>query len=262
MVDFRYAENYNLDALRQIMAALRSPDGCAWDREQTHASIRRNLLEEAYEAAEAIDQGDPQHLKEELGDVLLQVVFHAQMAQEQGLFSLDDVIDGISKKLIFRHPHVFGDTAASDTAQALDTWEQRKQEEKGQKTAADSLDAVARSLPALIRTQKIQDEAHKAGFDWNEVGAAFAKVDEELQELRQAVNEHSNMEEELGDLLFAVTKVGRFLDLQAEEALHSACEKFIRRFRGAEQRAGDTPFSELSIEELQRLWNQAKQEQT
>lgn len=259
MVDFRYAENYNLEGLRQIMALLRSPEGCPWDREQTHASIRRNMIEEAYEAAEAIDQGNPDHLKEELGDVLLQVVFHAQMAQEAGLFTLDDVIDGISKKLVFRHPHIFGAVDAADTEQALRTWDQRKKEEKGHTCVADSLDAVARSLPALMRAEKIQDKAHKAGFDWRETEDAFLKVEEELVELRQAAAEHANMAEELGDLLFAVAKVGRFLGVQSEEALHGTCEKFIRRFRDAEQGAAGTSFADMTLEELNALWARAKQ---
>lgn len=260
MVDFRYADVYNLEDLRKIMAILRSPDGCPWDREQTHASIRRNMIEEAYEAAEAIDEGDAAHMKEELGDVLLQVVFHACMAEEQGLFSLDDVIDGISKKLVFRHPHVFGTVQADDTEQAHQTWDSRKQEEKGQKTATDTLNAVARSLPALMRAEKIQAKANKAGFDWPTAEPALDKIGEELLELRQAVEQGTNIEEELGDLLFATVKAGRFFDVQAEETLHKTCEKFIRRFAAVES-AAEAPMTETPLVELERLWAEAKKQE-
>ena len=257
MVNFHSMERYRMDDLIQIMALLRAPEGCPWDREQTHQSIRSNMLEEAYEVAEAIDQGDPAHLKEELGDVLLQVVFHARMAQEAGQFSFDDVVDGICKKLIFRHPHVFGSVQAEDTRQALDTWDAQKREEKGQTTAADTLDAVARSLPALMRAGKIQEKARKAGFDWDSTAPALDKVREEAEELRQAAQDGTNTEEELGDLLFAAVKAGRFLGLDSESALHAACEKFIRRFRAVE-RLADKPLDQLDVPALEELWRRAK----
>ena len=154
MVDFQYVDSYGIEDLLRIMELLRAPGGCPWDREQTHQSIRRNMLEEAYEAVEAIDEEDPEHLKEELGDVLLQVVFHARMAEEEGLFSFGDVVDGVAKKMVFRHPHVFGAVRAEDSEQALDTWDAQKREEKSQRTATDTLEAVARSLPALIRRRR------------------------------------------------------------------------------------------------------------
>ena len=257
MVNFHSMERYRMDDLIQIMALLRAPEGCPWDREQTHQSIRSNMLEEAYEVAEAIDQGDPAHLKEELGDVLLQVVFHARMAQEAGQFSFDDVVDGICKKLIFRHPHVFGSVQAEDTRQALDTWDAQKREEKGQTTAADTLDAVARSMPALMRAGKIQEKARKAGFDWDSTAPALDKVREEAEELRQAAQDGTNTEEELGDLLFAAVKAGRFLGLDSESALHAACEKFIRRFRAVE-RLADKPLDQLDVPALEELWRRAK----
>lgn len=250
-------DRYGMDDLIRIMELLRSPEGCPWDREQTHKSIRRNMLEEAYEAAEAIDQEDPVHLKEELGDVLLQVVFHARMAQEAGQFTFDDVVDGICKKLVFRHPHVFGAVDAPDTDKALSAWEAQKREEKGQKTAADTLDAVARSLPALTRAEKIQEKAWKAGFDWDAVGPVLDKIAEEAAELRQAVRDNTNIEEELGDLLFVTVKAGRFLGLDSELALHAACEKFIRRFRRVEELA-DKPMTQLDVPALEALWRQAK----
>ena len=257
MVNFQRMDRYGMDDLIRIMELLRSPEGCPWDREQTHKSIRRNMLEEAYEAAEAIDQEDPAHLKEELGDVLLQVVFHARMAQEAGQFTFDDVVDGICKKLVFRHPHVFGAVDAPDPDKALSAWEAQKREEKGQKTAADTLDAVARSLPALTRAEKIQEKARKAGFDWDAVGPVLDKISEEAAELRQAVRDNTNIEEELGDLLFVTVKAGRFLGLDSELALHAACEKFIRRFRRVEELA-DKPMTQLDVPALEALWRQAK----
>ena len=261
MVDFQYKDRYGMDDLLNIMALLRSPGGCPWDREQTHQSIRRNMLEEAYEVAEAIDQQDTAHLQEELGDVLLQVVFHARMAQEAGQFAFDDVVDGICKKLVFRHPHVFGAVEAGDPDGALTAWEAQKRVEKGQKTEADTLDAVARSLPALMRAEKIQDKARKAGFDWDSVGPALDKLSEEAEELKSAVRDGTNPEEELGDLLFAAVKVGRFLGLDSELALHTACEKFIRRFRLVEERS-DKPLPQQDLPSLEALWRQAKMEES
>ncbi len=259
MVDFQCASHYALEDLLRIMELLRAPGGCPWDRAQTHQSIRRNMLEEAYEVAEAIDQDDPDHLKEELGDVLLQVVFHARMAEEAGRFTFDDVVDGVCKKLVFRHPHVFGAVDAGDPEKALASWEAQKREEKGQKTAGDTLDAVARSLPALMRAEKLQDKAKKAGFDWPDIGPALDKLSEELSELEAAVAEGSNVEEELGDLLFAAVKVGRFQGLDSELALHAACEKFIRRFRRVEALA-QTPLDRLDVPALEALWRRAKEE--
>ena len=257
MVDFQCMDRYGMKDLLRIMELLRAPEGCPWDREQTHQSIRRNMLEEAYEVAEAIDEENPTHLKEELGDVLLQVVFHARMAEEAGLFNFDDVVDGVCQKLVFRHPHVFGSVTAEDAGGALTTWEAQKREEKGQKTAGDTLDAVARSLPALMRAEKIQAKAAKAGFDWDCVGPVLDKISEETQELKQAVQDSSNIEEELGDLLFVTVKAGRFLGLDSELALHAACEKFIRRFRHVEELA-DKPLHELDVPALEALWRQAK----
>ena len=258
MVDFQYASHYTVEDLRRIMEALRAPDGCPWDRTQTHQSIRNNMLEEAYEAADAIDRGDMDNLKEELGDVLLQVVSHAQMAQEVGRFTFDDVVDGVCRKLIFRHPHVFGGQTAGDAEVALSAWDAQKRREKGQRTTADAMDSVARAMPALMRAGKLQDKARKAGFDWREVSPALDKLSEELDELRRAVEEGSNVEEELGDLLFAAVKVGRFAGVDGEQALQSACEKFIRRFRRVEELA-PRPLQELEVPALEELWRRAKE---
>ena len=261
MVNFEPKPTYNVEDLRQIVALLRAPGGCPWDGAQTHESLRRNFIEEAYEVAEAIDEASPAHLKEELGDVLLQVLFHASIEEDAGRFNLDEVADGICKKLIFRHPHVFGQAHADDSAQALDTWDAQKREEKDQRTASDTLKAVARSLPALIRAEKIQSKAAKAGFDWPDPAPALDKLAEEADELRRAAQGDGDPEEELGDLLFAAVKAGRFLGLDSEQALTRACDKFIRRFQSVEERAGGRPLGELPLEELEALWAQAKAEE-
>ena len=260
MVNSQVAEHYTVKDLLDIMSRLRAPGGCPWDRAQTHQSIRANMLEEAYEAVGAIDCMDMDNLKEELGDVLLQVVFHACMAQEAGYFTFDDVVDGICKKLIYRHPHVFGTVEARDPEGALSAWDAQKRAEKGQKTAADALDSVARALPGLTRASKLQSKAAKAGFDWEEVSPALDKLSEELEELKAAIREDSNVEEELGDLLFAAVKVGRFVQEPAEQALQGACEKFIRRFRRVEQLA-EGPMDGLGLPALEALWRQAKEEE-
>lgn len=260
MVDFQYKDSYGVKDLEEIVRLLRAPGGCPWDAEQTHQSIRRNFLEEAYEAVEAIDEGSPEHLKEELGDVLLQVVFHALMEQEAGRFDLDAVADGICKKLIFRHPHVFGTAAADTSEEVLVNWEALKRQEKGQQTTADAMDAVARSLPALWRADKLQSKAAKAGFEFAGVSGALDKLDEETRELREAVERGTNFSEELGDVLFAAVKAGRFLNVDPEDALNATCEKFIARFRRVEEAcaARGAEMSSLPLDELTRLWNEAK----
>lgn len=261
MIDFKQKDFYKLSDLREIVRLLRTPEGCPWDCEQTHESIRRNFLEEAYEVAEAIDEGSPTHLCEELGDVLLQVLFHSQIEEEAGRFSLDEVADTVSKKLIFRHPHVFASTAVSDTNEVLTNWEALKREEKGQATHADAVDSVARALPALWRAEKVQAKAQKAGFDWPDVSGALEKLAEEQDELRTALAQDSNIAEELGDLLFSVVNVARHLGLDPEESLHAATDKFARRFRSveAQARAAGTPMETLALPALDALWDLAKQ---
>ena len=255
--------SYDFRDLVEIVRILRHPGGCPWDREQTHRSIRRNFLEEACEVAEAIDEGSTEHLKEELGDVLLQVVFHTSIEEDAGSFDLDDVADGVCKKLIYRHPHVFGDVTVSSTGEVLSNWEELKQREKHQETQADAVDAVARTLPALWRAEKIKKKVAKAGFDWQDVSGALDKLSEELDELKAAaLTGEGDPVEELGDLLLAAVSVARFLEADPEDALHRACDKFSVRFRKTEELAGarGIKLDELSERELSSLWKTAKEE--
>ena len=263
MIDFEQKPSYDVSDLVEIVRILRAPGGCPWDREQDHKSIRRDLLEEAYEVAEAIDEESPEHLKEELGDLLLQVVMHARMEEEEGRTDLTGVADGICKKLIYRHPHVFGDVTVTGTGQVLANWDELKKKEKHQDTAADSVDAVARSLPGLWRAEKIQKKAAKVGFDWPDVSGALEKLREEAGELEEAVREDTNVAEELGDLLFAAVNVARFVKVDPEDALSVACDKFARRFRQVEASAaaqGKT-LDEMTLAEMDRLWDEAKKQE-
>ena len=235
MVNFERKETYSLQDLIEILRILRAPGGCPWDRAQTHLSDRRNFLEEAYEAAEAFDRDDPALMCEELGDMLMQVLFNIHIEEDAGRFTTDDVTDHICKKLIFRHPHVFGTAAADTSEEVLVNWEALKRQEKGQQTTADAMDAVARSLPALWRADKLQSKAARAGFEFADVSGALDKLDEETRELREAVERGTNFSEELGDVLFAAVKAGRFLNVDPEDALNATCEKFIARFRRVEE---------------------------
>ena len=261
MVDFQYKDSYGVKDLEEIVRILRAPGGCPWDAEQTHQSIRRNFLEEAYEAVEAIDEDSPEHLEEELGDVLLQVVMHARMEEEAGRFNLDGVADGICKKLVYRHPHVFGDVSVSGTGEVLSNWEALKRKEKGQATNTDALEAVARSLPALWRAEKVQKKARKAGFDWPDISGALDKLTEELSELKEAVATGGNVAEELGDLLFSAVNAARFLKVDPEDALNGATDKFIGRFRRVEAGAAGQgkAMEDMSLAELDQLWDRAKE---
>ena len=260
MINFVRKPQYGYEDLLEIIRLLRSEDGCPWDKAQTHQSIRRGMLEEAYEAAEAIDNDDPVLLKEELGDVLMQVVFHADIESDAGRFTIDDVCDGVVKKLLFRHPHVFGSACEDSPESVLVSWDKLKRQEKGQKTVADSMDSVARSLPGLWRAEKLQSKAASAGFEWPDVQGALDKLEEEVAELRRAVEEGGDVPEELGDVMFAAVKVGRFCACDPEDAVNGTCEKFIRRFRAVENGAAaqGREVSQLSLEEMTALWDEAK----
>ena len=261
-MEFERKEKYELQDLLKIMELLRSPDGCPWDREQDHHSIRANFIEETYEAIEAIDTENAELLKEELGDVLLQVVFHAQMEQEKGSFDFSDVVDGICKKLIIRHPHVFSEVSAKTSDEVLKNWDAIKMQTKEQKTQTEVLQSVSPALPALMRSQKVQKKAAKAGFDWDNVDGALAKIFEELDELKEAIDEGGQIssEEELGDLLFSVVNVARFIHVDSEQALSKACDKFISRFGKLEALALERgmDIQKASLPELDALWEEVK----
>jgi len=261
MVNFEYKDHYTVYDLKKLIEVLRGEGGCAWDREQTHESIRRNFLEEAYEAVEAIDEKDTTHLCEELGDVLMQVIFHARMEEEKGGFDLDDVADMTCKKLIVRHPHVFGDRSASNSEEALQNWDDIKKSERHQKTVSSTMDTVARALPALWRAEKVQKKAAKAGFDWPDVNGALDKLEEETAELRAACENGEGTEEELGDILFSAVNAARFLDIDPEQALTSATDKFIKRFTFVENKAKEKgqALENMTLAEMDALWDRAKE---
>ena len=263
MVDFERKEKYNFNDLLRIMEILRAPDGCMWDREQDHQSIRRNFIEETYEVCEAIDEQDTEHLKEELGDVLLQVVFHAQMEKEKGVFDIGDVADGICKKLIYRHPHIFGSVEVGSSEEILRNWDELKRREKHQKTETSALEGVAKSLPGLIRAEKLQKKAAKVGFDWENAQGALGKVEEELDEVKRAMSGDGDREEEIGDLLFAAVNVARHLKVDPERAMEKTCNKFIRRFADMERQAEaeHKALASLSLAELDLLWNRSKEKE-
>lgn len=262
MVDFVYKENYDLGDYIALIDYLRSEKGCPWDRVQTHESLRRNLLEEAYEACEAIDEGDASHMREELGDLLLQIIFHASIEKASGGFDMNAIADASCKKLIYRHPHVFGNVSADTPDKVLENWEKVKRRERSQETTASAMDSVPRGLPALWRSDKIQAKAAKLGFDWPDVSGAMGKLREETDELQQGIDNHDlpNIEEELGDILFAAVNVSRFFDLDPETVLHKACEKFIRRFRYLEDGAAarGRKLDELSLEEMEEIYQQGR----
>ncbi len=263
MIDFTEKPNYDISDLIEIMAILRSDGGCPWDREQTHDSIRANVIEEAYEVADAIDSGSADALKEELGDLLLQVVFHSRMEQESGGFDFDAVCDGVCKKLIYRHPHIFGNVSADTPDEVLKNWDALKKQEKEQKTFTDTMRSVPRAFPALMRAQKVQKRAARAGFDFADASEVYDKIAEEMVELSDACSsgDTSSIRDEYGDLLFSVVNLARFIKVDAEEALAAAADKFIDRFDAVEklaaERGMDMPSTPMN--ELDKLWNEVKE---
>lgn len=262
----RSLSRYDMNALMEVMLILRSEKGCPWDREQTHASIRSDFLEECYEAVEAIDCDDPAMLREELGDVLLQVVFHACIEQEQERFTFDDICDELCRKLIVRHPHVFGDVTVSDSGEVLKNWDAIKRQTKSQETFTDTLEGVCKALPALMYAQKLGKRASRAGMDWDSAEAAFSCVRAETEELAQAMElgDTVQIEEELGDLLFSCVNTARHLGIDAETALRSAALKFKRRFAMTEQlvRADGKQMTDCTLEVLDTYWAEAKKTET
>jgi tetrapyrrole methylase family protein/MazG family protein len=255
-------DKYSFDDLCLLAKILRSEGGCPWDREQTHKSIRKDIIEETYEVIEAINKKDNELLCEELGDLLMQVVFHAQMESEEGNFDFNTVADGVCKKLIVRHPHVFGETRISGVDDVLTNWDAIKKETKGQKTTTESMLSVPRELPALMRATKLQKKAADVGFDWNDVSGALDKLEEEVAELRQAISnrDNDNIREELGDILFSAVNVSRFVKADAEEALTQASDKFLARFTKVEKLAAERSIDmkNSTLEQLDALWDEAK----
>lgn len=255
---------YSISDFRDIMRLLRSENGCKWDKEQTHESIRSNFIEETYEVCEAIDCKDSEMLKEELGDVLLQVLFHAQMEEEAGRFTFEDVVTDICKKLIVRHPHVFGDVKVSGTEEILKNWNTIKQKAKGQTTSGETLISVPKQLPALMRSQKVQQRAKKANkrFGHNSLEEVCGDLYGEIEEFKEVIdgNDREKIADELGDVMFASVNVARYLGFDSEELLTASCNKFVKRFCRVEELAlsNGIDLSSASDEELDDLWKQAK----
>lgn len=255
-------EKYSFSDLIDIMAHLRSAGGCPWDREQNHDSLKRYLIEETYEVLEAIDSKNTGGMAEELGDLLLQIVFHAQIGREEGTFDINDVIDGICRKMVLRHAHVFGDDRADTADEVVDKWEAIKKREKGQRTQTSVLKGVPSNLPSLMRSYKVQQKASQVGFDWDNVEDVITKVDEEIQELKD-VYKSKNVEritDEMGDVFFALVNLSRFLDVQPELALTGTVNKFIKRFEYIERESAKAgrKLEDMSLKEMDELWEKAK----
>lgn len=255
-------DKYDFNDLLDIMSKLRAENGCPWDREQTHESLRIYMIEETYEVLEALDAGDLGKFCNELGDLLLQIVFHAQIAKEHGEFDMGDVTTEICRKLISRHTHIFGDARADTPEQVVENWEAIKKKEKQLKSQTGVLKDVPSNLPALMRSYKVQQKAAQVGFDWDNIEDVFAKVDEEIQELRDVYKSKNvvRITDELGDAMFALVNLSRFLKVQPELALTGTVNKFIRRFEYIEQQStkAGKKLDDMSLAEMDELWNEAK----
>lgn len=255
-------DKHDFNSLVEIMKILRSPGGCPWDREQDHKSIRKNLLEETYEAAEAIDNDDSTLLCEELGDVMLQVVFHSQISEEEGSFDINDVINGVCTKLIVRHPHIFSNVKADTSEEVLNNWDKIKKFQKGNKSTSEAMASVSKALPALVRGDKLQQKAAKVGFDFDGPSDAMKKVYEEFEEVKAAleISNKENLTEEIGDLLFSVVNVARLLGIDSEEAMTRANEKFYSRFKKTEEMAmvSGVEMRKENIDSLNEIWEKIK----
>ncbi len=249
-----------IEELLEIMATLRGPEGCPWDKEQTHESLKPYVVEEAYELVEAVDGGENGEIREELGDLLLQIIFHSQIAAETGSFDFDDVIRGINEKLLRRHPHVFGDEKAVDEVEALKNWERIKVETEGKKKTKRHP-----GTPILHRALRMQEKAVSLGFDWEETSQLFEKLEEEINEVREAVasGDREEVTEEIGDLLFMAVNLSRFLDIHPEDALERSLSKFGKRFRTMEEMAakGERSLEEMNLAEMEAYWQEAKKDE-
>lgn len=260
--DFEFKDTYDINDLIKLVTVLRAPGGCPWDMKQTHESIKKNFIEETYEVVEAINKKDAEGLKEELGDILLQVALHSEMEREKGSFEFNDVANDICQKLIVRHPHVFGNVSAENEKEALSNWDAVKLKTKGMKKQSEAMLKVPREFPALMRAQKIQQKAANAGFDWDDIDGAVEKLYEEINELKRALAENNkvNVADEFGDVLFSCVNVSRFIDVDSEEALTGATDKFVNRYLIVEKLAQERniDMKTASIEELDVLWDKAK----
>lgn len=250
-------------SLVELMAKLRGPDGCPWDMKQTPESLKPFLVEECYEVLEALDDTSPDKLKEELGDLLFQIVFHSRIAEEKNEFNIYDVLTFSIAKMTRRHPHVFGDMKLGTDREVLSHWEELKKAEKGYRERTSILDGVPKELPSLLRAQRLQERAARVGFDWNNLGEVLPKLDEELREFREAMEtaELEAIEEELGDLFFVLVNISRFIGVNPEEALRKAISRFIRRFKYIEEKASKEGrrLNEMTIDEMDRMWEESKQ---
>lgn len=255
-------EKYTFNDLLEIMERLRGEDGCPWDREQTHESLKKYLIEETYEVLDAIESKNSDDILEELGDVLLQVIFHSQIGKEEGTFTIDDVIDSICNKMISRHVHVFGDTKVDTADEVLEVWEKVKKKEKGNKTQTETMIKIPKGMPALLRSYKVQEKASQVGFDWDSVDGAFDKVEEEIKEFKYEymLQKSERIRSEMGDILFSLVNVCRFLKIQPELVLAQTTEKFIKRFDYVEKTANKQgrELKEMSLEQMDKLWDEAK----
>ena len=251
--------------LVELMEALRGPEGCPWDRKQTPESLKPFLVEECYEVIDALDEGKPDKIKEELGDLLFQILFHARIAEEDGQFSMQDVITSIHEKMTRRHPHVFGDEKLSTDKEVLANWEEIKKKEKGHEDRKSILEGVPKELPSLLRAHRLQERAARVGFDWNHLNEALPKLDEEIAEFKESLREENagKIEEELGDLFFTLVNISRFLGVNPDEALRKTISKFIHRFRSIEEHAEQTgrSLNDMTLQEMEALWQQAKNKQ-
>jgi len=251
--------------LVELMAALRGPEGCPWDRKQTPESLKPFLVEECYEVIDALDEGQPDKIKEELGDLLFQIIFHARIAEEAGQFSMRDVITAIQEKMTRRHPHVFGDEKLFTDKEVLANWEEIKKKEKGHEDRKSILEGVPKELPSLLRAHRLQERAARVGFDWNHLNEALPKLDEEITEFKESLKEENagKIEEELGDLFFTLVNISRFLGVNPDEALRKTISKFIHRFRYIEEHAENAgrSLNDMTLDEMDKLWQEAKSKQ-
>lgn len=258
----KFKQKRSLYLLKEVASILRGEEGCAWDRAQTSQTLKPYLIEEAYEVYDAIEKDDHRHLKEELGDLLYQIYAHAQIAEENNLFTIDDVANAITEKLIRRHPHVFGDETVSGKDEVIAKWEKIKKREKSHRTSI--LDGVPAHLPALLKAYRVQQKASRVGFDWDRIRDVVVKLDEEIGEFKDSITQRNRqrIEEEIGDILFTITNVSRFLEINPEDALYKTVDKFIRRFKFIESEAlkSGKEIEDMSLEELDSIWERSKGE--